>query len=124
MMPLDPPFAAMLWKVRPLAPMVVLLTLSAVPVLLLIVFGLAPVWTLVVPRLEALKPVPEVVSMSSPPLVKFTVVPAELLLRVTAVLPAVLSVLVPPLKVNVGLLVELETLIPLDRPVDERLPDR
>ena len=54
------------WKVRSLAPILVLATLSAVPVLVLMVL-VAPV-TLTVPPLIALKPVlAPVVSMSSPP---------------------------------------------------------
>lgn len=100
--PLLAPFDEMLRKVRPLAPMVVLVTLSAVPVVESIVLGFAPVVTLTIPLLEALKPVPLVVSISSPPLLKL-IVEVALLLSVTAVLVLVLKVLVAPLNVKFGL---------------------
>src|SRR5262245_21373587 len=60
--------AVMLRKVRPPAPIVVLATLSAVPDPLLMVLGLVPVVTVIVPPLQgvgeqvALKPAPLVVS--------------------------------------------------------------
>ena len=53
-----------------------------------------------VPPPVALKPAPEVVSMSSPPFVKLIVAPV-LLLSVTAGLAPVFSVFVAPLKVTV-----------------------
>src|SRR5947207_12101046 len=64
-MPFAPPLAEMCSKVRPLAPMFVLATLRAVPVVESIVLTV-PV-TLTVPPPVALKPAPEVVSMFRPP---------------------------------------------------------
>ena len=64
-MPLAAPLAEMLWNVRSLAPIVVLATLSAVPVVeTMLLFE--PV-TVTVPPFVALKPIAVVVSMSRPP---------------------------------------------------------
>ena len=109
----------MLWNVRPLAPIVVLATLSAVPVPVSIVLP-APV-TVTVPPPVALKPAPLVVSMSSPPPVKLIVWPV-LVVSVTAVLAPVLSVLVVPLKVVVPAVLP-ETLMPVP-PVPVMLPEK
>ena len=97
-MPFVAPLAEMLLNVSPLAPMVVLETLRAVPVVESIVFGLAPVPTTIVPPPVALKPAPEVVSMSRPPFVKLMVAP-ELFDRFTPVPVPVLNFLFAPLKV-------------------------
>ena len=56
MMPFVPPFAEMLWNLRPPAAMVVLATLSAVPVVLTIV--LLVLVALTVPPAVAVKPGP------------------------------------------------------------------
>src|SRR4051794_30136595 len=55
-MPLAAPLLAMLWNVRPLAPIVVLATLRAVPVVESIVLAFVPVVTLIVPPPVALRP--------------------------------------------------------------------
>ena len=102
MMPLAAPLDAMLRKVSPPAPMVVLTTLSAVPLVDAIVFGLAPVVTPIVPPPVALKPAPLVVVIASPPPVKLIVAPV-LLLTFTAGFTPVLSVFVAPLKAMVPL---------------------
>src|SRR5438067_11010773 len=80
--------ALMLRKVRPLAPMVVLATFRPVPLVVAIVFGLAPVVTLTVPPPVAVNPVPLDVVTASPPPEKLTVAPV-LFVSVTAVLAAV-----------------------------------
>src|SRR5260370_36857636 len=61
----------MLWKLRPLAPIVVFVTLSAVALTELIELPLP--CTLIVPPPVALKPTPVVVLITSPPPVKLTV---------------------------------------------------
>ena len=81
-MPFGAPLAEMLWNVIPLAPMVVLATFSAVPVVVAIVLAV-PV-TLTVPPPVAWNPPPLVASMSSPPPVKLIVAPV-LSVRMTAV---------------------------------------
>ena len=75
--------------------MVVLETFNAVPVVDVIEFPV-PV-TLMVPPPVALKPVPEVTSISRPPLLKFAVVPA-LPVNDTAVFAPVFKVFVVPAK--------------------------
>ncbi len=114
----------MLRKVNPLAPMVVSVTLSAVPVVLLMVLGFTPVVTLTVPPPVALKPMPLVVSISSPTPLKL-IVPPSLLSRLTAVSALVFNVLVPPLKFTVPEFVPLfVTSMPSQVAVQERLPER
>src|SRR5689334_19234748 len=93
--PLAAPFDEMLWNVSPLAPMFVLETVSAVPVVVSIVFAV-PV-TLTVPPPVALKPAPEVVSMLRPPLLKVIVCPEPV--DENAADAPVLSVFVVPLNV-------------------------
>ena len=83
----------MLWNVSPLAPMVVLATFSAVPVVVAIVLTV-PV-TLTVPPPVAWNPPPLVASMSSPPPVKLMVAPV-LLVRLTAVAVPPFSTLFGP----------------------------
>src|SRR5262249_7739830 len=113
--PFVPPLEEMLRKVRPLAPMVVLLTLSAVPVVVLIVLSLVPIVTLTaVPGLVALNAMPDVVVMASPPLEKLIVAPV-FVARFTAPLAPVLMVLVLPLKLNVPPVL-LATLTPVPDP--------
>ncbi len=63
-MPFTAPLAEMLWNVTLLAPIVVLATLSAVPVPELMVLPVP--CTVTVPPPVARKPVPEVVVMSRP----------------------------------------------------------
>jgi hypothetical protein len=81
-------------------PIVVLVTLSAAPVPLVMVFGLVPVVTFTVPPPVAVNPAPEVVAMSSPPFVRWIVAPV-LLDRVTPALVPELIRLLAPLKVTV-----------------------
>src|SRR5205085_11471680 len=93
--PLAPPFAEMCSKVSPLAPMFVLDTFRAVPVVESIV--LAEPVTLTVPPPVALKPAPLVVSMLRPPPLKVIVWPEPV--DENAVDAPVLSVFVEPLNV-------------------------
>ena len=77
MMPLAAPLTLMLRKVKPLAPIVVLTTLSPVPVpevIVLTIVVLSCVALTVAPLPVALKPTPEVVVRLNPP-VKVTVPP-------------------------------------------------
>ena len=90
----------MLWNVRPDAPMSVLTTLRAMPVVLVIELPV-PV-TLIVPLVSALMPRPLVVSMSRPPPERVSVWPS-LVVMLTAsvvvlliVLVALLNVVEPP----------------------------
>src|SRR5262245_25296002 len=99
--PLVPPLAEMLRKVIPLAPIVVLTTFSAVPVVESMVLLLAPVVTLIVPPPVALKPAALVVSMFRPPPPKLTVPPALFVSSVTALLVPVFRFLVGLLKLIV-----------------------
>src|SRR6266446_8304314 len=87
MMPFDPPLAEMLWKVRPLAPIVVFATLRAVPVVDVIVFPLPVTLTAVAPPV-AVKPglAPELTDTPE----KLNVPPA-LLARFAPVPPVVVS---------------------------------
>src|SRR5262245_33219326 len=94
-MPLVAPLAEMSWNVTLLAPMLVLAMLRAVPVVEVMLL-LEPM-TLTVPPPVAEKPVPLVLSISSPPLLKLMVAPV-LLESETAVDAPVFSVLVPPEK--------------------------
>src|SRR5205085_8490684 len=111
-------------KVRSFAPMVVLATLSAVPVVESIVFGFAPVVTLMpTAPLMALKPVPDVVSISSPPFEKLTVA-LSLLSSVTAGFAPVFRFLAPLLKLMVAVpLVLFCTLMPVQLDEQFRLPE-
>src|SRR5438270_4080563 len=93
--PLAAPFAEMLLKFRPLAPIVVFATFRAVPVVESIV--LAEPVTLTVPPPVALKPAPEVVSMFRPPLLNVIVWPEPV--DENAADAPVLSVFVEPLNV-------------------------
>ena len=83
--PFAPPFAEMLRNVSPLAPIVVWVTLTAVPVVVAIVFA-APV-TLTVPPLVAAGPGPVAVKPALPPVesvrppVKLMVAPVLLVRR-------------------------------------------
>src|SRR5262249_51549740 len=112
--PFVPPLDEMLTKFRPLAPMVVLLTLRAVPVVLLIVLPVPVTFT--VPPPVALKPAPDVAVMSRPlppPAgVTFTVVPELFPLMLNAVLVPVFSVMVWPFSVTVPIPVLFAMLIP------------
>src|SRR5207244_2741895 len=118
----EPPFEEILWKVSPLAPMVVLVTLRAEPVVESIVL-LEPVTLTATAPLMALKPVPEVVSIFSPPFEK-VIVALSLLSSVTAVLVPVLRFLVPLLKLMVVVvpLVLFCTLMPVHPDEQFRLP--
>src|SRR5436189_4294864 len=95
----EPPLEAMLRKFKPLAPMVELTTLSAVPVVVEIVL-LAPLTLIAVAPPVALNPAPLVVLMARPPplkLIEAPVFPDS----VTAVLADVLRLFDAPLKVTV-----------------------
>jgi hypothetical protein len=70
-MPLAAPSAAMLLKVRPFDPMVVLATFRAVPVVVSMVLAFVPVCTVTVPPPVALKPAPLAVSSASAPVATF-----------------------------------------------------
>ena len=94
--------AEMLRKFRSPAPMVVFATFSAMADVLLRVLPAPVTW--IVPPPVAVKPVPVLLAITSPPLLKLMVAPA-LLLRLTAVLAPVLRFLlglskamVPPLE--------------------------
>src|SRR5215471_8457185 len=96
----------MLWKVRPLAPIVVFATLSAVALTELIELPL-PV-TLIVPPPVALKPMPVVVEIASPPPLKL-MVPPVLPVRLIPFAVVVLAVIAPPKVVVPPVLALIET---------------
>src|SRR5262245_18967563 len=92
MRPFMAPLAEMLLNVSPLAPMDVLATFSAVPVVELMVL-FAPV-TFTVPPPVALNPAPLVVVIARLPLLN-VIVPPVLLVRLTAVAVVVVAVTDP-----------------------------
>jgi len=120
MMPLDAPFDEMLWKRRPDEPIEVLTTLSAVPVVEVIVLPVPAVVT--VPPPVALKPVPLVVVIASPPFGKL-IVPPVLFSRLTAVFAPVVSVVLP-LKLIVPELTFWTTMPLLTPPVALMAPEK
>ncbi|HEX9953298.1 MAG TPA: hypothetical protein VGB53_16120 [Rubricoccaceae bacterium] len=91
-----PPFAEMLRKVRPPAPINVFTTLSATPPAAVIVLAFVPVPTVTAPPPVALKPVPVVVVIASPPPVKLTAAPLARMF--TALADSVVKVFVAPVK--------------------------
>ena len=96
--PTAPPLAATLWKVTPLAPIVELLILTAVPVVVAMELPVPVTLTPATP-LTTLKPVAVVVSISSPPPEK-VMVALSLLSRLMPTSAPVLIVLVVPEKVK------------------------
>ena len=99
-MPLALLLAQMLWKVKPWAPMVVFATLSAVPVVLVMVLP-APVHIDRRAPPLALKPVPLVVLITNPPPEKIIVAPV-FVARVMAALAPVVQTFDVPVKLIVG----------------------
>src|SRR4051812_20371459 len=120
-MPLLPPLAEMLLKVIPLTPIVVAFTLSAVPVVLVIVFAFVPVVTFTVPPPVALNPAPLVVVIARPPLLKFVVAPVFDVSVTPAFVPVVM-VLVKPMK-SIEPPVLLVTLTPVQLTVHVSVPE-
>ena len=101
-----------------MAPIEVFTTFKAV--LVVVVILLPDPCTEMVPPPVAVNPIPKVQSISKPPFVKFIVDPV-LVARVIALFDPVFIVLVVPANVTVPL-VQLETLIPDDVVVEERIP--
>ena len=116
---LDPPLEEMLRKFKPLAPMIELTTFNAVPVVVEITL-LAPLTLIAVAPPVALNPVPLVVLMARPPLLKLSEVPV-FPDSVTAALADVLRTFDAPLKVTVPPVLFC-TRMPV--PTLVRLPDR
>ena len=116
--PLTAPLLLADWKVTLLAEIVVLAMLIAAPVVLVTELPLP--CTLTVPPPAALKPVPVVVAIARPPLMKLMVAPV-LEVNVTAADAPVLSALLAPLKLTLPAF-RLSTSTPVQVPVQLRLP--